>query len=202
MTSVVAIGFYGKVRTHGDFVGYGLPADFVAGWDAWLQRGMLAARERLGDDWLLHYLGMPLWRFALQRGVIDRFAYAGVLMPGIDAVGRYFPLVIAHRMDASTLLAWLRDESAWYEQAAELALSTLDERFVLREFDAGLTALETRVAGASRCVVQDEFARLGDDGLSAWWTMHGEDGASVRRLREGPLDTELFLALLKGGSVP
>jgi type VI secretion system protein ImpM len=201
MTRVIEIGFYGKVRTHGDFVGHGLPADFVAGWDAWLQRGMLAARERLGDDWLRHYLGMPLWRFALQRGVIGRFAYAGVLMPGIDAVGRYFPLVIACRMDASALIAWLRDESAWYEQAAELALSTLDERFVLRYLNAGMVALGTAVGNASRCTLRDELAHLSRDGLSAWWTTRGDDGASVHQLRQGPLDAGLFLDLLVEGSV-
>jgi type VI secretion system protein ImpM len=201
MTRAVETGFYGKVRTHGDFVGYGLPADFVAGWDAWLQRGMLAARERLGDDWLLHYLGMPLWRFALQRGVIDRFAYAGVLMPSIDAVGRYFPLVIARRMDASTLLEWLREASGWYERAAELALSTLDERFAMRDFDAGLAGCTTRVGGASRPALRDEFARLGRDDLSAWWTTRDEGGTSTRGLHKGPLDARLFLALLEDRSV-
>ena len=45
-------GFYGKVRTHGDFVRRGLSAGFVAQWDAWLQRGLVAARERYADDWL------------------------------------------------------------------------------------------------------------------------------------------------------
>lgn len=36
-----------KVRTHGDFVERGLSAGFVAQWDAWPQRGLVAARDAM-----------------------------------------------------------------------------------------------------------------------------------------------------------
>jgi hypothetical protein len=63
-------GFYGKVRTNGDFVGRGLPHEFIAQWDVWLQRGLVRARERDGDDWLSGFLGMPVWCFSMKPGVI------------------------------------------------------------------------------------------------------------------------------------
>src|SRR5260370_20195149 len=113
MTRSAEIGFYGKVRTHGDFVGRGLPQAFVEFWDGWLQRGMLAARERLGDAWLESYLVMPLWCFVLQGSGVDDYGYAGVMVPGLDAVGRYFPFVIAKRIDPDATAQWRGRGGGW-----------------------------------------------------------------------------------------
>lgn len=43
-----ATGFYGKLRSHGDFVSRGLPHGFVQAWDAWLQTGLLTSQRRHG----------------------------------------------------------------------------------------------------------------------------------------------------------
>ena len=42
-------GLHGKLPAHGDFVRRGLPTSFCEPWDAWLQAGMTAARDSLGD---------------------------------------------------------------------------------------------------------------------------------------------------------
>jgi type VI secretion system protein ImpM len=192
-------GFYGKVRTHGDFVRRGLSHEFVTPWDAWLQRGLLESRQRFGEDWLNHFLGMPLWCFALKPGVIDASAYAGVLMPGIDAVGRYFPFVIARALNGHELCA----SAAWYERAGNLALSTLKANFSLTVFEAALDALALertleRTLGRIESPRRDRFGRLVDEGFSMWWRVAGEHGPRSLHRHEGALDTTLFLRLLDG----
>ncbi|SPB13804.1 hypothetical protein NOV72_01069 [Caballeronia novacaledonica] len=169
-------GFYGKVRTHGDFVGRGLSDAFVRRWDAWLQRGLLAARTRYPDDWLDRYLAMPVWRFSACASVADECACTGVLMPGIDAVGRYFPFAIARRIDGEPR----GGASPWHDEACALALSTLAPSFSLKAFEARLAALSARPFGCVAC-----------DSGSAWWT---ERGAPHRH--DGALDADLFLHLL------
>jgi type VI secretion system protein ImpM len=172
-------GFYGKVRTHGDFVGHGLPPAFVERWDAWVQRGLLAARQRDGDGWLERYLAMPVWRFSAHAAILDERACAGVFMPGIDAVGRYFPFVIAQQTEGRGSAA----DSPWYEEASALALSTLAPSFSLAAFRSALVELQAQPAGFPAC-----------DGASAWWTR--ANGAVHRH--DGPLDADLFLYLLDG----
>jgi type VI secretion system protein ImpM len=173
-------GFYGKVRTHGDFVGRGLSAGFLALWDAWLQRGLVAARERHADDWLSRYLAMPVWCFSARRGVIAEDAHTGVLMPGIDAVGRYFPFVIARPVDGDACVS----ASSWHADAAALALSTLKPAFSLTEFEASLTTLRMQSSGTA--------SRAAD---SVWWS----DASEIVHRHDGPFDTALFLRLLDAG---
>ncbi|WP_250517077.1 type VI secretion system-associated protein TagF [Caballeronia sp. INDeC2] len=172
----IGAGFYGKVRTHGDFVGRGLSDVFVERWDAWLQHGLLAARKRHPDDWLERYLAMPVWRFCASASVVDECACAGVLMPGIDAVGRYFPFVIAQRIDGESRPG----ASSWHDEACALALSTLAPSFSLTVFEKQLTVLRTQ-----------PFYSVHYDGGSAWWT-----GRDETHVHEGALDAGLFLHLL------
>jgi type VI secretion system protein ImpM len=183
-------GFYGKVRTNGDFVGRGLPHEFIAQWDVWLQRGLVRARERDGDDWLSGFLGMPVWCFSMKPGVIDASAFAGVMMPGIDAVGRYFPFAIARPVASDSLCA----SPSWYEDAAILALSTLMPDFAMTRFEAALDAMNdvAQFHGGDEWQAAFKRFRKESDGVSAWWVDAGE-GVHVH---EGPLSTELFLHLL------
>ncbi|MGQ7932621.1 type VI secretion system-associated protein TagF [Paraburkholderia sp. D1E] len=135
-------GFFGKAITHGDFLSRRLPASFLDPWDDWLQRGLHASRQRLGADWLGAYLTSPVWRFALGRGVCGERTWAGVMMPGIDRVGRYFPLTIAASCGAGVdLVEWMGASCGWYDRLDLLARSTLDERFQIDAFDATLAQL-------------------------------------------------------------
>lgn len=88
-------GLFGKVPAHGDFVRRGLPTSFVAPWDAWLQRGMEAARDRLGPRWAELWDNAPPWRFILPPGACGPNAVAGVMLPSQDMVGRRFPITLA-----------------------------------------------------------------------------------------------------------
>lgn len=88
-------GLFGKVPAHGDFVRRGLPTSFVAPWDAWLQQGMEAARDRLGPRWADVWDSAPPWRFALPAGACGPDAVVGVMLPSQDMVGRRFPITLA-----------------------------------------------------------------------------------------------------------
>jgi len=86
------LGLTGKLPAHGDFVQRGLPASFCAPWDAWLEAGIAAAREALGEGFGAAWDAAPAWRFALPAGACGPDAVAGVLVPSADTVGRRWPL--------------------------------------------------------------------------------------------------------------
>ncbi len=136
------LGYYGKVPTNGDFVLRRLPRSFVDPWDTWLQRAMAVSREQLAESWLDAYLTSPIWRFALNPGLCGDPAAAGVLMPSVDSVGRYYPMTIASLMPAPrNPFAVAADAEAWFASAEEAALACLDQGFRLDSLDGCLEAL-------------------------------------------------------------
>src|SRR5262245_49314569 len=88
------VGFYGKLPSHGDFLARRVPDAFVGTWDPWLQECMAATRATLGDRWLDVYLTSPIWRFTCAAGACGPEGVAGIVVPSVDKVGRYFPLTI------------------------------------------------------------------------------------------------------------
>lgn len=154
-------GFFGKVTIHGDFVTRRLPPDFLEAWDEWLQQCLYSSKQQLGAAWLNHYLTSPIWRFALAGGVLGQHAWAGVLMPSVDRVGRHFPLMIAAAGDAAApILTWLADEKPWYDDLEGLALTSLGNDFDLEEFELAL-ATRTALPGASEPGTSATTARAG-----------------------------------------
>lgn len=114
-----APGWHGKLPTLGDFASRRMDTGFLATWDTWLAEGMLALRQQLPDTWLDAYLASPSWRFVLMPGAMPGApgaqAWAGVLMPSVDRVGRYFPFSLVWPLPAlpatqeqqRALWAWL-----------------------------------------------------------------------------------------------
>lgn len=147
-------GWYGKLPTLGDFASRRLDAAFIERWDLWLGEGLAAQREQLGEDWLDAYLGSAVWRFVLMPGVVpeqaERVARAGVLMPSVDKVGRYFPLTIVTPLpqlpssgaEIEALLGWLH-------RLEDVAVDALHEDWSIDELDAVLEALPPPVAGTT-----------------------------------------------------
>ncbi len=129
-------GWYGKIASLGDFASRRLPPGFIAVWDAWLQQAISVSRSQLGDTWLDAYLTCPVWRFLLQPGVCGESLWAGVLMPSVDKVGRYFPLTVVSELSAlPTTERELRSLCLWLEEIETLALSTLDTACSAQGFD-------------------------------------------------------------------
>ena len=222
-----APGFFGKVSSHGDFVARRLPSDSVQAWDHWLQQCLHASRQQLGAAWLAHYLTSPIWRFALDKGVIDQHAWAGVLMPSVDRGGRHFPLMIAGASEGhAPLLQWLSEEKAWFDQLEELALASLEDGFMLSQFDAGLAAMNALPAvpdgiedqakpGALRCLSIGSLAQVQAampaltggiaqsllQGHSLWWTEGSPSIQASLLVCAGLPAPTSFAAMLDGGGL-
>ena len=149
MSTASAPGFYGKVPGLGDFVSRRLPRAFIDYWDAWLQSVIATSRMQLGEHWLNTYLSSPLWRFVLSSGHCGTHPWAGVLMPSVDRVGRYFPLTIATSLSAgANPFAAAAAATEWFEEAEALALSALEaDDFDMDDFDAGVQGLGAPAIG-------------------------------------------------------
>lgn len=123
-------GWYGKLPSLGDFASRRLDAGFIDVWDAWLAGGLLALREARPDGWLEDYLGSPSWRFLLMPGVLPGAAgasgWAGVLMPSVDRVGRYFPLTLVLPLgEAPATTGEMASLWGWLARLDELARDAL-----------------------------------------------------------------------------
>jgi type VI secretion system protein ImpM len=134
-----APGWFGKLVMLGDFAHRRLPQEFVTAWDDWLSQCLTTSRSQLGPQWLDVYLSGPVWRFACAPRSLDEPWWFGVLMPSVDAVGRYFPLVVAQASAAPPLSApALLDLEDWYRQVSQAALTTLEATTTLASFEAEL----------------------------------------------------------------
>jgi type VI secretion system protein ImpM len=145
-------GLYGKIPVRGDFVTRRLKTAFVDTWDKWLQSALSTSKAQLGDQWLDIYLTSPIWRFVLGPGNCGDTALAGVLMPSVDKVGRYFPLTLA------AVIGDLREAPAdlfvaaasWFDDMEQLALSALTDDIPLEELDRRLKDRCLSLAPAAR----------------------------------------------------
>lgn len=154
-------GIYGKLPAHGDFLHRNLPSRVVNEWDAWLQTFIGSTQERLGDAWLDIYLTSPIWRFCWSSGVLDDNYWAGIVLPSVDRVGRYFPFSVLRRLDVNTVPCdFIWRQTAWYETLESEALRALDGQ---SQVDALLeTVNQTRLV-----LPEDGYVRQGPANIEA-----------------------------------
>ena len=131
------VGFYGKLPSHGDFLRRRVSDAFVGVWDAWLQECVAASRDALGARWLDVYLTSPAWRFVCAPGACGPAPVAGVMVPSVDRVGRYFPLTLVAELPANAnpiAVPGLVD--SFFSGAEQLAVEALSaERLDFEAFD-------------------------------------------------------------------
>lgn len=182
-------GWYGKLPSLGDFASRRLPPLFVEPWDHWLA-GNLAYWRAHDAAWLDAYLIAPPLRFALGAGVPFEQSpgYAGVLMPSVDRVGRYFPLTVVrprarHQAEAPAV---------WLEALESLAVAALNEDWIAERFDTGLGGLPE---------VADTGPVWPDEGTSLWWCER-DSQVSTPDTAIGLPDASTFVRLLTGRIQP
>ncbi|MEJ2426677.1 MAG: type VI secretion system-associated protein TagF [Candidatus Thiodiazotropha sp.] len=169
-------GLYGKIPTLGDFVTRRLPRGFIGPWETWMQEALAISREQLGDFWLDNYLTSPLWRFTLSPGICGEQGWAGILMPSVDRVGRYYPFTLAARLDPQcNLFLFMEESEGWFSRMEDLALSCLDDGFDMAALDQQLQAL-----GSPTC--QANELELGGSALSNAWHAHLGEQSALRSL--------------------
>lgn len=208
----------------GDFAHRRLPLGFVNACDSWLSQGVAASRESLGSAWLDNYLTAPLWCFAWSPRVVDEQWWFGVLMPSVDAVGRYFPLVVAFSTEhAPTEPHALAQWTQWYDSAGACALQTLQSQAMLDEFESALAATGTPLPtapadcappqtfssefqlhpaqgawpqDAATVVLRSLTARM--QGHSIWWVQGDNETSSLVTVMRGLPAADRFAALFQG----
>lgn len=118
---------FGKLPAHGDFVHRNLPTHFITRWDDWLQHFVAGGQEQLGEDWLDIYLTSPIWRFVFSAGVIDEHVWAGIMLPSVDKVGRYFPFSVSTKLTEYTNpIVFLNTQDEWFNSIEQSSLLALD----------------------------------------------------------------------------
>ena len=225
-TGVEAPGWYGKMAMLGDFASRRLPQEFVDVCDDWLARGVEASRAQLGEQWLDVYLTGPIWRFAWAPGVVDAQWWLGLMMPSVDKVGRYFPLVIARSVSALPANgAALQALQGWFAQLSAAALGTLHPGATLEDFESALARapaggefsseavvptanllpgrVRHTVQGAAdlgtwaqALVAEDLMLRFA--GRSLWWPDHAEAIDNSLSIAQGLPPAQFFSELLEG----
>ncbi|MCC2974191.1 type VI secretion system-associated protein TagF [Massilia sp. IC2-476] len=203
-------GYFGKVSTHGDFVSRRLPQDLVQAWDAWLQECMYESQAKLGSTWLERYLNGPLWRFAISPGVLGYEGIGGVMMPSVDRVGRYFPLMVG-AVGCPGLMSWFYDHVAWYDTIDELARESLGPTFTVARFDDAPIPMLAHPAmaskGAARRIPSDEemaaaLASFALDSHSLWWTDGGPFVQASMLVCRGMPNTHAFVTMIDESCSP
>jgi type VI secretion system protein ImpM len=155
-------GWYGKIPALGDFASRRLPPQFISRWDEWLQASIVASRADLQERWEEIYLISPIWRFALMPGLCGERCWAGMMMPSVDKVGRYFPLVIALELPAQPgWLALVMAAQDWFATTEAAALACLTPDDTVEAFEARLLAAPYPQQVAAHAMADD---------LAAWWS--------------------------------
>ena len=180
-------GWYGKIPSLGDFASRRLPASFIKAWDLWLQHAMAASRAQLGERWLNLYLTGPIWRFVVMPGACssEPGLWAGVLMPSVDKVGRYFPLTIAlHVKPRPGAMLTTFSAQSWFAALERLALATLDINVLPEELDR-------RLAENPFPALEPGDRRSNAQELAAWWQA-GDDTPKALALPTAHSLADLF----------
>ncbi|MEO6926491.1 MAG: type VI secretion system-associated protein TagF [Rhodanobacter sp.] len=139
-----AAGFFGKLPCAGDFVQRRLPSAFVDVWDQHFEGAVAQSRSVLGDGWHEIFHASPVWHFVLAPGICGGSAWAGVMGPGTDRVGRCFPMVIASPVvgDAAGGALAIRNGTGWFDEAERVyAAAQADPGTSVDSFDAQVAAL-------------------------------------------------------------
>ena len=199
-----APGLYGKLPARGDFVSRRLDAEFVEAWDAWLQRVIAESKAALGERWLDSFLSAPVWRFVVPAEMFSKSGWAGVMVPSVDRVGRYFPLTLAAplRQESIDVPSTLRKALTWLEALENLALEALTPELDFDQFDARLAELRMPADVAVVAGATDDTVPLGAQmpRFEVWPLAEGGEAAIERLVQARSLPVQAAgLWMTKGG---
>jgi len=223
-----SVGFFGKLPSHGDFIERRVNESFRDVWDQWLQRCIAQSRQALGVQWLDFYLTSPMWRFFLSDGVAGAASFAGVLLPSVDRVGRYFPLTVVVELPTElSPLTFACAAEKWFAEVEQLCTDALrSQTFELAAFDASLSDSASALRDADLQPAREGFradapqwrwaikSSAEIDGpmgialmtaaqsalrpMTMWWTDGSEHVQPSALLTRGLPRAESFAALLAG----
>ena len=173
-------GWYGKIPATGDFIARRMPPAFSEAWDRWLQGAIAGSRERLSERWRDSFLSMPVWRFVLSPGMLTPNAWAGVMVPSVDAVGRYFPLAVAAALPSASvdLVGTLFAAQSWFDQIEAVALEAIAPAANSAAIDAAILAKPFRADFVRLPVGHDDTVPIRGAKAQMLWVPLGARGAA------------------------
>lgn len=139
---------FGKTPSKRDFIAPGVPRDFLAIWEPWMQAGLSSSQHALDRGWQEKFLTAPIWRFWLGAHICGT-PCLGAFMPSLDRVGRYYPLTLLAVSPQGQTIAppELDVHSGWFGAVENFLLDTLE---VSATFDGIMDALAALPAPAMR----------------------------------------------------
>jgi type VI secretion system protein ImpM len=168
-----AIGFFGKLPAHGDFVSAALGSRLQGELDQWVRSGLIALETALGPDWRQLFHATSAWRFAVGKGIWAPAAIAGVLLPSRDRVGRSFPLIIAAQLQRfSGQLRDLCEDDSWFTAAEALAETSDKTDFEMKRFVDGIRRLRPPFIDKQSTVMQSAAMSNAPAPGSLWWRIN------------------------------
>jgi type VI secretion system protein ImpM len=218
-------GLYGKLPAKRDFIAVATPRGFLEAWEPWMQGGISASRQDLGDAWQAAFLRAPIWRFWLGAEVCGT-TVLGAFMSSLDGIGRYYPLTLLAWAEAGEAIAppEIGPQEAWFARAEDFLLATLDHDVPYEATTAALDRFDPPASPPP--AIADDMIPLARGGIarpagerpfgdvfaslrqadhpriyaaaSFWWTIGGEDYAPVALSGSRMPDPFLFADMLTG----
>lgn len=219
----MGFGLFGKLPQKRDFVSFGISHSVLGPLETWLQSAVAASRAELGRDWEKSYLVAPIWRFWMGRDVLGA-ACAGALMPSVDGVGRYFPLLAIYVCAPTEHMPPppFAPQSDWFAAIESRLLSTLDGDSavsgdaLLQDLPLPFLEREARLGGAVElkggtmwqgqpnsslaalltAVVEPDY-RFASRVRTYWWTGSNETRGPILFTRVGMPDPYFYTVMIK-----
>lgn len=219
----MGFGLFGKLPQKRDFISTGIPSDIVMPLETWLQSAVAASRSELGRAWEEIYLVAPVWRFWIGPGVLGA-PCAGALMPSVDGVGRFFPLMAIWCGEAADSLPppSYAPQERWFVSIEERLLALLEDGAApaVEGILAGLAppALDLRASAMQRgefkggpvwagdgetdtpsflaATFEDDYRRVARD-RSYWWVAGNGVRGPILHARNGLPDPYFHSRMLR-----
>jgi len=197
-----AIGYYGKIPSHGDFISHLVPRAFTDVWDAWLQESLVHWKGELGERWVADYLTMLPYRFILSSGIAGEVVWCGIMFASRDHAGRLFPFTVCVPLSASETTPFHLFDSCqeWLGELESIATHCLTPNFNKEDLHKGFQEeLDQLTLKCSDVIAQDvsytcsKTPQKNASSLFAWRShaLYRTDNVSLKSLSYPMLDSVL-----------
>lgn len=168
----MALGLFGKLPARRDFVTVGVARPFLTLWEEWMEAGLRASQEEIGDNWPLDYEETPAWRFWLGPSLSGE-PMLGALVPSCDRVGRNYPLTLVAMGDFAP-----PDQDACEDWFAMVEAFLIGARQGIRDYQEILDELQQLALPPVATPRLAEGIKTHSVGFTATWNS-GEDARAA-----------------------